>query len=182
MRKTLLRRIPAALAALAVVVAANVLGAPQAWARSVGPGPFTIENDHSHLCVDVAYGSLSSGARVQQWNCYGGTPERWRFEYYGSVAGGYYYRVVNVNSGKCLEVRDGYTQTGGIIEQYDCWNGPMQLWTPRDAPQQNSVWLVNRNSGKCLDDTGWSTSPGSSLQQVDCGNYRAQTWQMHQVV
>ncbi|MFE6610917.1 RICIN domain-containing protein [Amycolatopsis sp. NPDC057786] len=172
------------LSVLAVVIAVCAWGAPQASAKSVGPGPYTIQNDFSHLCVDVAYGSLSSGARVQQWNCYNGTPERWRFEYYGwstawSTAGESYYRVVNVNSGKCLEVRDGYTGPGGIIQQYDCWNGPMQLWTPRQVGATDMVQLVNFRSGKCLDDTDWSTWPGTSLQQIDCGAWRAQYWHLY---
>jgi hypothetical protein len=119
--------------------------------------------------------------RRQQWDCYNGTPERWRFEYVGNVSGEYYYRVRNVNSGKCLEVRDGYTDNGGIIEQYDCWDGPMQLWTPRTAPATDHVWLVNRNSGKCLDDTDWSPWAGTSLQQVDCGPYTAQYWRLYPV-
>jgi hypothetical protein len=166
---------------LAAMVAACALGIPQASAKSVGPGPYTIVNNFSHMCVDVAYGSLASGARVQQWDCYNGTPERWRFEYVGNVSGEYYYRVRNVNSGKCLEVRDGYTDNGGIIEQYDCWDGPMQLWTPRTAPATDHVWLVNRNSGKCLDDTDWSPWAGTSLQQVDCGPYTAQYWRLYPV-
>jgi hypothetical protein len=122
-----------------------------------------------------------SSDETQQWDCYNGTPERWRFEYVGNVSGEYYYRVRNVNSGKCLEVRDGYTDNGGIIEQYDCWDGPMQLWTPRTAPATDHVWLVNRNSGKCLDDTDWSPWAGTSLQQVDCGPYTAQYWRLYPV-
>lgn len=167
------------LALLGAVVALCALGTSPASAESVGPGPYIIMNNHSHLCVDVAYGSVSSGARVQQWDCYGGTPEQWRFEYFGHVGSEPYYRVVNVNSNKCLDVRDGHLGNGGIIQQYDCWNGRMQLWTPRTTPLQHHVWLVNRNSDRCLDNTGWSTSPGTSLQQVECGRYTAQYWRLY---
>jgi hypothetical protein len=44
-------------------------------------------------------------------------------------AGGGYLRIINQNSGKCLDVASGGTADGTDITQYTCGTGTNQQWT-----------------------------------------------------
>src|SRR5262245_26514247 len=94
-------RLLAAIAGLAVV-AAGVLTASPASAE-IG-GLYVVINKHSHMCIDVAYGSLDDSARVQQYDCYGGPPVTWRYDFFRIDDDHAYFNIVNLHSGKCLDV------------------------------------------------------------------------------
>lgn len=141
---------------------------------AVSYGPYQFKNDYSHLCMDVAYGSTADGARIQQWDCYGGTPEKWRLDVVSTINGVNYYAFVNVNSGKCLDVPNGSTAQGVELQQWTCWSGDMQQWALYSAG--TSVTIRNLKSGLCVDvkDGGGA---GAALQQWHCNNFAVQTWQ-----
>lgn len=166
----------AALFAAAFSIVATLLAAP---AASAGPGvnlsygPYQFKNDFSHLCMDVAYGATWDGARIQQWDCYGGAPEKWRLDYVSTVGGYTYYAFVNVNSGKCLDVPGGSTAWGVELQQWSCWGGDMQQWALISVG--DSVAIRNLKSGLCVDDKNWGGA-GAALQQWDCNYLAVQTW------
>lgn len=54
-----------------------------------------VVNQHSKMCVDVAYGSRNQGARIQQYPCHGGPPERWRYDWVTTVNETGYFQIVN---------------------------------------------------------------------------------------
>ena len=77
-----------------------------------------------------------------------------------------YYEIVNKNSGKVLEVKNGATTNGAGIDQWDSVGGANQHW--QLAPIDNTYYrIVNQNSGKVLDVTGVSAANGASIQQWD---------------
>jgi hypothetical protein len=119
------RRILLLLVASAAAAASLLAGAP---AAAVEPS-YLIVNDFSHKCVDVAYGSTSNGAHVRQYDCYDGAPERWRLRLVDYYQGTAYVQVVNVHSGKCLDVPGGNRTAGVLLQQWDCWPGPVPTWT-----------------------------------------------------
>jgi hypothetical protein len=69
----------------------------------------------------------SDGARVQQWSCNGGPNQQWRLD--PGVPG--YYRLVNRNSGKCLDVNGFDRSDGARIQQWSCNDGANQQFTFR---------------------------------------------------
>jgi hypothetical protein len=168
------------MAAFSVMTA--FLVTPSASAQTFTPdtaatsyGPYQFKNDYSHLCMDVAYGATVDGGRIQQWDCYGGTPEKWRLDVTSTINGVNYYEVVNMNSGKCLDVPNGSTDRGVELQQWTCWSGDMQQWALYRAGT-NSVTLRNLKNGLCVDDKDWGGA-GASLQQWDCNELAVQTWQ-----
>jgi hypothetical protein len=122
--------------------------------------------------MDVANGSTADGARIQQWDCYGGTPEKWRLDVISIINGIYYYAFVNMNSGKCLDVPNGNPASGVELNQWTCWSGAMQQWSLHTFG--NSLLLKNMATGKCVSNN-WGGA-GAALQQTDCAYVAAQTW------
>ena len=65
-----------------------------------------------------------NGASIvtREWN---NNPfQRWRLE----QTGGGFYRIINVGSGKVLDVTGQSTQNGANIQQWDYANQPNQQW------------------------------------------------------
>ena len=108
-----------------------------------------------------------------QWAANGQTNQRWRFR----DAGGGYYQVVSVNSGKCLDVFGGASATGDGVQvvQWTCNGGTNQQWRLQDAGG-GYVQLVARHSGKCLDVLDAATTDGAQLVQWTCGTGTNQQW------
>jgi hypothetical protein len=74
-------------------------------------------------------------------------------------------------SGKCLDVKDGATADGTIV----------QLWTCNGSGAQN--WSVQsdgtfRNGGKCLDALGGSSADGAQLIIWTCHGGSNQKWSL----
>jgi hypothetical protein len=173
-------RVRTAVSLLAAVIMATALAATPAQATPSGTsvaasfGPYELRNGASHHCMDVANGSVNDGGRVQTWDCYGGTPERWTLEETSVINGVYYYEIVNLNSGKCLDVPNGSMDWGVELQQWTCWSGDMQQWRLYTAGT-NAWYIKNMRSGLCLDVKN-SGLPGAALQQWDCNWGSIQAW------
>lgn len=168
------------LARLAMVATLSLAGSTAvaigtAHAAATSFGPYQFKNDFSHLCMDVAFGSTANGGRIQQWDCYGGTPEKWRMDLVSTINNVDYYAFVNVNSGLCLDVPNGSTAPGVDLHQWTCWKGDSQQWAIVRAAG-TSVTIRNLKSGLCVDDKAWGGA-GAALQQWTCTNAAVQTWQ-----
>jgi hypothetical protein len=80
------------------------------------------------------------------------------------------FELMNLNSGKCLNVKGASTDNGAQIIQWPC-----------DPNQTNQVWkytngqLININSKKCLD-VPWGQLSGAKMLQWDCNNGDNQKW------
>ncbi|MFD7896902.1 RICIN domain-containing protein [Streptomyces sp. NPDC059743] len=165
----------ASVSVAAVAMGMALATTPAQAAATVSYGPYQFKNDYSHLCMDVANGSKADGARIQQWDCYGGTPEKWRLDVVSTINGVNYYAFVNMNSGKCLDVPNGSTTPGVELQQWTCWSGDMQQWALYTAGT-NSLTIRNLKSGLCVDVKNWGGA-GAALQQWNCNNLTVQTWQ-----
>jgi hypothetical protein len=81
------------------------------------------------LCLDVAGASKQNGANVQIWICNGSPAQEFYMIYAGS---GNFYYMMNVNSGKCLDLNDGLNPEapwGGNLQQWDChWGQNQKFW------------------------------------------------------
>jgi hypothetical protein len=159
------------------LVAAAVLTASPADAATTY-GPYAFINNSSHLCMDVAYGSTADGGRIQQWYCYGGTPEKWSMVKVKRIGVTDYFELVNQNSNKCLDVPGGNGTAGVLLQQWRCWGGDMQLWAVETQSATQSARVKNLMTGMCLDNKDWSNSPGTSLQQWPCNDLPPQQWHL----
>ncbi len=65
-----------------------------------------------------------------------------------SPPAGITFRLVNVKTGKALDVTDGSTTAGAALVQSPVSNRPSQLWTVRSA--QGSLLIVNAHSGHSI--------------------------------
>jgi hypothetical protein len=81
-------------------------------------------------------------------------------------------RLVNVNSGRCLDVEESGTASGANVQQWTCNGTIAQDWVFNDVGD-GYYRLTNPNSGKCLavDATdGSGTADGRNVWQYDCDN------------
>ncbi|MFD0785032.1 ricin-type beta-trefoil lectin domain protein [Micromonospora azadirachtae] len=149
-------RLAAAVAGVTLAVpASTIVGAPTAYAATVG----TITG-YGGKCVDVAGASSANGTKVQLWTCNGSAAQQWTVADDGTI------RAL----GKCLDVAAAGTANGAKVQLYDCNGTGAQQWAA------SGTQLVNPNSGKCLDATGPSSADGTPLQIWTCTGAANQSW------
>ncbi|MBG0568018.1 RICIN domain-containing protein [Actinoplanes aureus] len=83
----------------------------------------------SWKAMGVSGGSKANGGKIIQWDYLGVADQIWRLEEVGTNSyQKIYYRLVNLNSDKCLAVPNGATTPVQAI-QWDCsYNRPDQWW------------------------------------------------------
>lgn len=83
------------------------------------------------------------------------------------------WSILNLNTGKCLEIENSTLDNGGRAQQWQCANIATMRWT---AVPVEGEWyrLINANSGKCLEIENSSTDDGGDAQQWTCGSYNMQ--------
>lgn len=151
------------------------LYAPQAFAGMPNNwGAFV--SQQSGFCLDVRGGSAASGAIVQQWPCWNGPNQQWKFiPTYDGL-----YTIQSRQTGFLLTVADSSTVNGvGIVVESNAgWFEPpaKQLWSVSAPDANGNRGIISLNSGLCLDDTGFSKSPGTAMQQWECWGGSPQKW------
>ncbi len=186
-------RISTILAVVGLLIT-GALGVTPGVASAATPGyTYEVINLNSQNCIDVAYGSINDGARIQQWTCYHGRPERWRYDYIESTYYTYSYlnngnsirvdwfNVVNDYSGRCLDLPYNNAYPGAQLQQYGCWNGPMQQWGVVQLGNNRQQIVARVAPYLCLDDQDWNRSPGANIQLYWCNGQPVQAW-THQPV
>ncbi|MGK5732527.1 RICIN domain-containing protein [Streptomyces sp. URMC 124] len=120
--------------------AALVLTAPGVG-QAAGRGDLLV-NTMSLRCLEIDNSSRSNGALAQQWACKGQAGAVWKFVKVAGSGTGSQYRIVNANSGKCLEIADSRKDAGAPIQQWTCVDGvATQLW------YEDRGTLLNKNAG-----------------------------------
>jgi Ricin-type beta-trefoil lectin domain len=89
--------------------------------------------------------------------------QRWSFRDLGEI--------VNENSRLCLDIPNGSSADGALLQQFHCHGGPNQLWRLGDKGE-----IVNENSGKCLDIPSGATADQVVVQQFTCNGGTNQSW------
>lgn len=85
------------------------------------------------------------------------------------------YSIVNVQSGKAMEIYASGTANGNPVTQYTNFSFQNQKWVVRDAGG-GYFTLMNAYSGKYLDVPGSTTTVGTQLNQYDSNGTNAQLW------
>uniref|UniRef100_UPI0005F28AAA RICIN domain-containing protein n=1 Tax=Actinoplanes rectilineatus TaxID=113571 RepID=UPI0005F28AAA len=114
----------------------------------------------------------ANGALLQQWGCTAGA----KWQQFTLKAVGSSYQLVNLNSGKCIDVPDWSTTSGVQLQQYGCVASQNnQLWT-LVASGTNTFQVVNVNSGLCMSDKDASTASGGAIIQETCTANTNKQW------
>ena len=121
-------------------------------------------------CMDVAGGSTSSGAQIQEWTCNGTGAQVFQAQALDST----YYKLVNPQSGKCLDVYGGQTADGTKIELWSCNGGANQAF--RLASSNGYYKIIGKQSNKCVDVSGAQVADGTKVQLWTCNGTWAQLW------
>ncbi|WP_158602302.1 RICIN domain-containing protein [Cohnella endophytica] len=93
------------------------------------------------------------------------------------IVSGNTYKIINLNSGKALDVKGQSTADGAIIQQWPYNGGNNQKWVFTQVT--GGYWKIkNVNSGKYMDINGASTADGAAnIQWPDTGGTNQQ-WQL----
>ena len=84
--------------------------------QPVKDGKYTLRSSkESEYTIDVANASKVDGANVWLYYYNGTKPQRFNISYVGKG----YYKIINTNSGKSLDVQAAGTKQGSNIQQYD---------------------------------------------------------------
>jgi hypothetical protein len=142
---------------------------------AVLPGAsYALSNDKSGLALDVGLASIADGAVVIQFAYHGGDNQKWRFTQVGSG----WYEVVNVNSGKALELPN--TAQGSQLDQRTYIGATTQQWQLGTAPGGVHT-LVNRATGFLTDVGGASTAEGTAVIGWPADGGASQWWHLQLV-
>jgi hypothetical protein len=147
--------------------------APTEPATTEAPGG-TLRSVAASLCLEPdgnpdGEDDDEDGIPVQQVACSGAPEQLWRIDLDGDVA-----TVVNIATGRCLEVRRGSRDNQAPVVLADCRPRDRQRW--RTPPAGNGFALVSIASDRCLDVPAASAEPGRRMQQFDCNGTGAQQW------
>ncbi|WP_182905022.1 RICIN domain-containing protein [Microbispora sp. H13382] len=94
---------------------------------SDGAGVYELKNAHSLMCLDMATdGPVGNGTRVQQWTCRGTANQRWIAR--PVVSGNNWVKLVNQQSGLCLDVTDLNYAQNTRLQVWSCAGNWNQRW------------------------------------------------------
>ena len=97
--------------------------------------------------------------------------------FYASFEKNNFYKVINRNSNKALDVSGSSSQNGGNVIQWDYAGGKNQHWQFTDLGG-GYFSVINRNSGKALDVNNASTNAGAGILQWEYSGENNQLWQI----
>jgi cytochrome c peroxidase len=124
--------------------------------------------------MEVAGAGTGNGSNVQQWSC---VPTAKHHQWQFTAIGDGYYKIINVNSGKALDVAGISWADGANIYQWDYLNGSNQKWKP--VPQSDgSYQLVAAHSNKCVNVYGAWTHDGANIIQYPCGPWTNENFRL----
>lgn len=140
----------------------------------VPEGMYVIQScSGNNQVLDVYGGGKDNGVNVISWVDNNGNGQKWQFVRTGNGI----YKIVNVVSGKCLEVAGQDSNTnGGNVQQWDYENGwsnkLWKLWLTKD----NKLVFLNTASYRALNITGGTASNGANVTVQDRNRSANQSW------
>ncbi|MFI0366595.1 RICIN domain-containing protein [Actinomadura sp. 1N219] len=165
------------------VMPAEVKTAATTWTPAAGSGA---------LLVGATPGASGASSRSAFWNGWVDDSQLWPLAHPdGTVLNAIYaesvqnhefagktLRLVNANSGHCLDVAGAGVDNGTNVQQWNCNAHPAQDWQFTDVGD-GYYTLTSSNSGKCLDvdgTDGSGTADGRNVWQYECNGSTGQQW------
>ena len=108
--------------------------------------------------VDIPSGSAADSTAIQLYS--GNSSKAQQFTFTRQSDGS--YEIVNVNSGKALDVRNGVAENNAIVQQYSRNNSQAQRWFIRDSGA--GYYLQSVLGNWVLDLSGGNTANGAAIR------------------
>jgi hypothetical protein len=134
------------------------------------PTSYRLDVRHSGKAMALPQSTTQTSARVGQYTYGANAWQQWQFQ----DAGSGYWRIVNRQSGQCLDVVGASTADNVDLIQYTCGSGTNQQF--QMVANGSYFQLRARHSGKCVDVPAASTADGVVLKQYTCGTGTNQQW------
>ena len=132
---------------------------------------FVISQMDNALNMTVDSISTKAGANVRLWHDSLNPAQTWKVKWTGDG----YYKLINTNSGKALDVAGGSFALGTNVQQYDEHDGDPERWVIR-ANADGSYSLIAKNGGYTLDSVDGKTADGTNLRVWENNNSAAQSF------
>jgi hypothetical protein len=175
-----LRRLAQRATVLILLAGAVIPATAQLASADPLPSAVKLHLVYNNKCLEADLGNINTnGDAAQVWDCWNDPGnQQWRLMQTDGLYGDSgIYKIVNQESGKCLESNLAVSGNGTPVQLWDCWNDPgNQQWRPEPiaptiynpAPGER---LVNVLTGQCLDvDLGNVNTNGVHLQLWNCWN------------
>ena len=166
--------------AVALLVASTLFLAGRPAAADPIPGKVKLFMPYDNKCLEADLNNINSnGDAAQMWSCWNDPGnQKWRLMQIDGIYGtSGIYKIVNDDSGKCLEGNLNYRGNGTPVQLWQCYEDPgNQQWRVVGLPPTiyqplSEVKFVNMYTGQCLDaDLGNINNNGARLQLWDCWN------------
>ena len=152
------------------------------WGDDIQPvinGKYILVNRNSGKVVEVAGGSITTGASIRQNAYASATYQQWNVTPVDSRVGGdfSYYTMTAVNTGFAMDLLNWSLSNGGGLIVWDDVKGGNQQWYLEYA-SDGWFYIRNRHSGKCLDVSGSSTANTAVLNHWDFLGRTSQQWRL----
>ena len=108
--------------------------------------------------VDIPGGSAADSTAIQLYSGNGSKAQQFIFTRQSDGS----YEIVNVNSGKALDVRNGVAENNAIAQQYSRNNSQAQRWFIRDSGA--GYYLQSALGNWVLDLSGGNTANGAAIR------------------
>ncbi|MCF2557955.1 RICIN domain-containing protein [Fournierella massiliensis] len=136
----------------------------------VEEGNYTIHSALNYLYVlDVANGSTQEGANIQIYESNASEAQQFLIQ----SAGGGYYTIKNVKSGKVLDVAAGSTAPGTNVQQWGSNHSNAQKWCFQDAGD-GYVYIQSKCNGLYLNVQNAAGANGNNVQVYTLNESAAQ--------
>ncbi|MEK0215967.1 RICIN domain-containing protein [Bifidobacterium mongoliense] len=108
--------------------------------------------------IDIPGAGRDNGVRPQLYRANGSPAQRYRFTRQGNGS----YSIINVNSGKALDVAAGVANNGAVVRQWDANGTSAQQWYLRDLGA--GYYIQSALGNWVLDLAGGSVADGTSVR------------------
>lgn len=108
--------------------------------------------------VDIPGGSAADSTAIQLYSGNGSKAQQFTFTRQSDGS----YEIVNVNSGKALDVRNAVAENNAIVQQYSRNNSQAQRWFIRDSGA--GYYLQSALGNWVLDLSGGNTADGAAIR------------------
>lgn len=124
---------------------------------------------HDGTGIDLTEVSINSTGGVNRW-----------VEWLISKQPNGYFTIMNLNSGKYIDVPNNTTAAGTTLDQYRGNNADRQYWSIT-AAGTGTYKIINKANGLAITDHGASTSNGAAVTQETYTGTKSQQWALNAI-
>ena len=143
-----------------------------------------IVNRHANKCLSLSGNEALNGQHMILWDCAGTGSLQDGQTFWFWPLGNHVYEITVISSGKCLDVADGYTGDGGVLQEWACNGNPQQRFEllPIEGQEPWYALRPQQAPSKCIDDLGGNANNGAGIGQWSCDWNGNQQWEVLGVV